>query len=960
MMKNKYMLNRFSRLLSNISKIYKRFDLYEKDFDLDRIFETLNKKKKNDIIIYGDQGSGRHSLLMLMALKLGINEVPFNMLRYRLFEFDFKKMVEYSHNFKKPQEEFPRIFDRVLLEMATLKNAIIYFVGFEHHTYYPDDSTFERFFRLTNFQKVLICTTQEYVTYAETSSKFLKTFQGVKVSSFNAKESMRFLKHVRPHYEFYHNVKLSDENLKLIFDLSEAHFSSVPFPLRAVNLIDHCLSVESLKNLSLSKNSHIKNIIFSTLRIINIIKYKAFQQDSRSSLEFLQELDFIYRSVLLKFANNINLTDLLTYIKLKYNSKKFIFSKRVLKLLYLIISKYIVTGSKLLTESLEEKKELKKGKVNSKLYKIYSFLVFYSLQLFEGSDKELKKPYINDSVVSLTNPDIENNLHDYFTEDILSPLNYYKFFHNHLKNSYSKFCEKKSENIYINFRFKKLKKNIDRNGIFYFFTDKLNDFLKNNNIKTFVQTFGQNSVDIKIILDKLNLPVNSLKNIYKKNTFKYDCAIQYPTIYKVVSNFIGHEITKPKGINYSLLKNLESILKKDVLGQSEAISAISNIIRRATLRVQDPNRPLGSLLFCGSTGVGKTEIVKILVRTLYGSEKDLVRLDMSEFMEKHTVARLVGSPPGYIGHDDGGQLTGAVMRKPNSVILFDEIEKSHPDILTILLQVLDDGRLTDSKQNLVPFNETIIIMTSNVGSGKILDHFSKPENLVQEIEETENSNDLNDSETSDNSTEIDLFKDFDSAEKYELVDNLDFLNTNINNGMLELDNIVKHAIPSFEKENSKFITKVFDIKTQKVYTDKSLNKIEGDKDNSTEELAASLRPTLLQKFLPEFLNRIDKIIIFKPLQKESLRKICEVSCLRYINRMKALGINVTIDESVKTFLTDKSHDPEFGARPLRRNIITFVENLVSTKLVDMSSTEGRPENLDIYVYINSAGKVALK
>lgn len=187
----------------------------------------------------------------------------------------------------------------------------------------------------------------------------------------------------------------------------------------------------------------------------------------------------------------------------------------------------------------------------------------------------------------------------------------------------------------------------------------------------------------------------------------------------LLSDMTGIPIQSISSVESQKLLNLEATLHKRVIGQDEAINAIAKAIRRSRLGIQNPNRPIASFLFCGPTGVGKTEVTKALAVSMFGAESDMIRFDMSEFMEKFTVSRLIGSPPGYVGYDDGGQLTDAVRRKPYAVVLFDEVEKAHPDILNVLLQILEDGRLTDSQKRLVPFDNTIIIMTSNAAAEEI-------------------------------------------------------------------------------------------------------------------------------------------------------------------------------------------------------------------------------------------------
>ena len=190
-------------------------------------------------------------------------------------------------------------------------------------------------------------------------------------------------------------------------------------------------------------------------------------------------------------------------------------------------------------------------------------------------------------------------------------------------------------------------------------------------------------------------------------------------IRELLADMTGIPIQSISNDESQKLMNLESTLHKRVIGQEEAISAIAKAIRRSRLGIQNPNRPIASFMFCGPTGVGKTEVTKALAVSMFGAENDMIRFDMSEFMEKFTVSRLVGSPPGYVGYDDGGQLTDSVSRKPYSVVLFDEVEKAHPDILNVLLQILEDGRLTDSQKRLVPFDNTVIIMTSNAAADEI-------------------------------------------------------------------------------------------------------------------------------------------------------------------------------------------------------------------------------------------------
>jgi ATP-dependent Clp protease ATP-binding subunit ClpB len=283
------------------------------------------------------------------------------------------------------------------------------------------------------------------------------------------------------------------------------------------------------------------------------------------------------------------------------------------------------------------------------------------------------------------------------------------------------------------------------------------------------------------------------------------------------------------------LLHLEDELHKRVIGQEEAITAISDAIRRSRAGLSDPKKPIGSFIFLGTTGVGKTELAKALASYLFDQDDAMVRIDMSEYQEKHTVSRLIGAPPGYVGYDEGGQLTEAVRRRPYSVILLDEIEKAHPDVFNILLQVLDDGRLTDNKGRMANFKNTIIIMTSNIGSHLIQERF-------------ENMND-------DNRDEV----------------------------------------------TAKTKVEVFDV--------------------------------LKKTIRPEFLNRIDEVIMFTPLSRDEIGAIVNLQFAGVVQSLKELGINLTADEQALAWLGELGYDPQFGARPLKRVMQKEVLNQLSKDLL---------------------------
>ena len=346
---------------------------------------------------------------------------------------------------------------------------------------------------------------------------------------------------------------------------------------------------------------------------------------------------------------------------------------------------------------------------------------------------------------------------------------------------------------------------------------------------------------------KLRDEVNSLKeelekekNKWKNKKTKTIPKLTEEDIAKVIASWTGIPAAKITQDENKKLKNLDKELHKRVIGQNEAVEAVAKAIRRSRVGLKNPNRPIGSFLFLGPTGVGKTELSKALAESLFGTEDSIIRIDMSEFMEPHSVAKLIGAPPGYVGFDDGGQLTEKIRRKPYSVILFDEIEKAHPDVMNMLLQILEDGRLTDSQGRAVNFKNTVIIMTSNIGARLITEKKS-----------------------------------------------LGFANSSDEDETKEYEDIKKNVMAELKKE---------------------------------------LRP--------EFINRIDDIIVFHKLNDDEIRSIIDLLLRNVEQRLVEQGLNIKIDKSVKELIAKKGVDKEFGARPLRRAIQNIVEDKLAEEILD--------------------------
>ena len=359
----------------------------------------------------------------------------------------------------------------------------------------------------------------------------------------------------------------------------------------------------------------------------------------------------------------------------------------------------------------------------------------------------------------------------------------------------------------------------------------------------------------KIIENKLSSAQAQWEDECKKNKE----IVNEESIADVVSMMTGIPLNKLKQSESNKLSKLTSIVKKNIIGQDKAIDKVVKSIQRNRAGLKDPKKPIGSFIFLGQTGVGKTQLAKTLAKELFDSEEALIRVDMSEYMEKFAVSRLIGAPPGYVGYEDGGQLTEKIRRKPYAVVLLDEIEKAHPDIFNMLLQVLDDGFLTDSLGRKIDFTNCVIIMTSNIGVKKI--------------------------------------QDFGSG--------------------------VGFGTTAKKSQEESFTRK-------------------------------TIINALQKKFAPEFLNRIDEVIIFNALSKENIHKIIDIELSKLYQRIDELGYKIKLSKEAKDFLAEKGYDKKYGARPLKRTIQKHVEDLIASEILNSMINEGDTINID-----HSSGKEEL-
>jgi ATP-dependent Clp protease ATP-binding subunit ClpC len=321
-------------------------------------------------------------------------------------------------------------------------------------------------------------------------------------------------------------------------------------------------------------------------------------------------------------------------------------------------------------------------------------------------------------------------------------------------------------------------------------------------------------------------------------------------IAQIASKWTGIPVTRMTETETQKLQHMEGELHKRLIGQDEAVKIVSQAIKRSRTGMKDPKRPIGNFIFLGPTGVGKTELARVLADFMFGNEEAMVRIDMSEYMEKFSVSRLIGAPPGYVGYEEGGKLTELVRRKPYSVVVLDEIEKAHPDVFNILLQIMDEGTLTDSLGHKVSFKNAILIMTSNVGARLI----SKGKTL----------------------------------------------------GFMPAD----------------------------------------DKEKDYKEMKDTVMDEVKRVFNPEFINRIDEVIVFRPLTEADTEKILELSLVKVDKKLEAKGVKFTITQAAKTFLVKKGFDPNYGARPLIRTVQKYLEDPMAEFLLNSTMKQGDVVKVD--------------
>jgi len=946
-------------------------ECFGREKELLEMMEILVRRQKNNPVLVGDAGVGKTAIVELFASKIVNNLVPFVLEGRTLISLDLARIVAGSRY----RGEFELRFQRVLDEVLAQPNIIIFIdeihnIGGTGSAEGSLDAAniLKPVLSRSGFQCIGATTTKEYQRI-EKDPALNRRFQPIKVKEPSIDETVSILYGLRPSLEAFHNVEILPGALRLATELSSRYIYDRFLPDKAIDLVDRAAAKEVIRLTNVTEGSVISSLVNAGLNNIGTLRVEAFRRGDIASEFVFQEIENAYRNFLLRWIESpLTIPEdskpiLSPISQALFDKMRISVLKRVDELLFSSSKPREITKTIKKIQDLSSSKNIEIYKsltkdINSNKFpklSIYRISLFLFGEWLEGGDfnfltKGFKERYFSDLAKVIYTTKMYLYIANFRKNNGTDPLEYsirkdfYEGDVEQYEQSFEILSELEEKRIQVFKDFIVDLKPILRKGIVESLKYSSELEISDAELSTIYTLLGYFSTETgREYLYNLDDP-DLIKRARKLGNFSgLKKRITQKEIRELLASMTGIPIQSISNVESQKLINLEATLHKRVIGQEEAISAIAKAIRRSRLGIQNPNRPIASFMFCGPTGVGKTEVTKALAVSMFGAESDMIRFDMSEFMEKFTVSRLVGSPPGYVGYDDGGQLTDNVRRKPYSVVLFDEIEKAHPDILNVLLQILEDGRLTDSQKRLVPFDNTVIIMTSNAAADEI-----------QQIIKAERALKTSDIQTD----ELKPSEHEESKEKGirvyddEYAGAIKFLESPITENFL-VD--IKDQL-RVEFERSFRNLKEYD------FLEKEIKKASNSTDKKTEkQVTSDLKGAVLERlstmFLPEFLNRLDDIIVFQPLKREELRKICDIMVRDVAERIKSKQLVLVVDDKVKMKLTREGYNPLFGARPLRRLITKYVEDLISENILQNPLTK---KSRTIQIQLNSEDQIIVK
>lgn len=930
-------------------------ECFGREKELSELMEILVRRQKNNPVLVGDAGVGKTAIVELFASKIVNNLVPFVLEGRSIISIDLARIVAGSRY----RGEFELRFQRVLDEVLSQPNIIIFIdeihnIGGTGSAEGSLDAAniLKPVLSRSGFQCIGATTTKEYQRI-EKDPALNRRFQPIKVKEPSVDETVNILYGLRASLEAFHNVEILPGALRLSADLAARYIYDRFLPDKAIDLIDRAAAKEVIRLTSVTEGSVVSSLVNAALNNIGTLRIEAFRRGDIAAEFIFQEIENAYRNFLLRWIDSpLKVEEAVFGEDTKYmmspisqnlfDRMKISVLKRVDELLFSSSKPRAIVKNMKRNKDLSPEKNLDiYNEINSSInsdslptLSTYRVSLFLFGEWVEAEELNFLTPsFIDKYFDDLTDIFWEADMYGYLCDkrtntlsDALADLmetDFCKEDVEYYEETFELLSELEEKRIEVLKDFLTDLKPVLRKGIIQSLKYSSDLAINNDELKLIYTLLGYFSTETgKDFLSNLDDP-DLIRRARKLGDFSgLKKRITQREIRELLSDMTGIPIQSISNLESQKLLNLENTLHKRVIGQEEAITAIAKAIRRSRLGIQNPNRPIASFLFCGPTGVGKTEVTKALAVSMFGSESDMIRFDMSEFMEKFTVSRLIGSPPGYVGYDEGGQLTDSVRRKPYSVVLFDEVEKAHPDILNVLLQILEDGRLTDSQKRLVPFENTVVIMTSNAAAEEIQQIIKSDRQSKTKIEENKSEEK---EEVKEKSEQLKVYND-------DYTGAIEFLESPIKENFLT---DIKDQL-QIEFEKSFRSLKEYEFLEGQNRKGLTGNVIQENKSLDQQTLS-TLKSAVLERlstiFLPEFLNRLDDIIIFQPLKPEELRKICDIMVKGVMERVKTKQIILTVDEKVKLKLSRDGYNPVFGARPLRRLITKFVEDLVSEEVL---------------------------
>ena len=957
-------LDRYGTDLTLLASQGKLDECFGREQELLELMEILVRRQKNNPVLVGDAGVGKTAIIELFASRIVKNLVPFVLEGRSVVSLDLARIVAGSRY----RGEFELRFQKVLDEVLAQPNIIIFIdeihnIGGTGSAEGSLDAAniLKPVLSRSGFQCIGATTTKEYQRI-EKDPALNRRFQPIRVKEPTVDQTVEILYGLRPSLEAFHNVEILPGAIRLAADLAARYIYDRFLPDKAIDLLDRAAAKAVIKMTNVTEGSVISSIVNAGLIKIGALRIEAFRRGDIAVEFIFQEIENAYRNFLLRWIESpLNIPEdkkpILSPISDDlFKTMRLSVLKRVDDLLFSSNKPRFVMKKIQKVENLSiQKNEAIYGNLAANIIdgkiptlSIYRISLFLFVDWIEAADHKL----------------LISGAKDLYFKDIANRIHYFEMYSyiTNLKKSTSlpfineddfyekdiEIIEQKTE-ILSELETKRIE-------VFKEYLGDLKPILRKGLVESlqFTSQIDLNDEELKLIYSLLGYfstyeGKNFLSNVDDPDLIKrarklgdfsgLKKRITQGEIRELLSSMTGIPVQSISNVESQKLLNLESTLHKRVIGQEEAISAIAKAIRRSRLGIQNPNRPIARFLFCGPTGVGKSELTKALAVTMFGSENDMIRFDMSEFMEKFTLSRLIGSPPGYVGYDEGGQLTDAVRAKPYSVVLFDEVEKAHPDVLNILLQILEDGRLTDSQKRLVPFDNTVIIMTSNAAADEI-------QQIIKAQRTNENTLTDEQNKSSNKTDDENVYQD-------DYAGAIKFLESPINENFFT--DIKEQLQVEFEKSFRNL--KEYD------FLEKEIKKAGSKKDEkiSEKETNTTLKAAVLEKlstlFLPEFLNRLDDIIIFQPLKPEELRKICDIMIKQVSTRIQAKQITLLVDENVRVKLSRDGYNPAFGARPLRRLITKHVEDLISENILKNPLTK---KGREIRIVLDENDQIVIK